>query len=85
MLGTNLEKTREISTKTVTLPVFREAEGDGLFALIDGGKVVDAAAKIESSLVETIKQEIKETEPDNIDHPLLYLEHTFLTSHRSVL
>ncbi len=65
--------------------MFRETENDALFALIDGGKVVDAAAKIQSTLAETLKQEIEEAEnnkTDIADHQLMYLEHTFLSAHR---
>lgn len=73
-----------MSTKAVTLPVFRNDDRDALFALIDGGKVVDAAAKIESCLPETMKQSIAETRGSEIDNALLYLEHTFLSLHRYV-
>lgn len=71
-----------MSTKTVTLPVFRNDHRDSLFAIIDGGKVVDAAAKIESSLVETMTRDIAQARGSEIDNPLLYLEHTFLSLHR---
>lgn len=63
---------------------------DGLFAIINGGRSVDAPKIIQEKLADLLMEEFsaqvqEEAEPRRKDTPtnsLSYLKHTFLTAHQ---
>jgi len=63
---------------------------DGLFVVMDGGRSPDAPEALKGMLESVLLEELAEDENElkagfQSPEPLQYLEHTFLTVHRSVL
>ena len=57
--GTNLAKTEEYCMQQVKLPSLNETrENDGLFAMIDGGKVPDASSRIKKKIASIVHAEL---------------------------
>ena len=85
--GTNLSKTNERCMQQVKIPVLNDKRQDGLFAMIDGGKAPDAATRIKKKLppivnAEFLASEERKKDKRVLEKHLIYLDHTFLTTHR---
>ena len=69
------------------IPVLNDERQDGLFAIIDGRKAPDAATRINKNLppimnAEFLASEEKKKDKRVLEKHLIYLDHTFLTTHR---
>ena len=77
-------------TDQLKVPVLIPKTGDGVFALMDGGRYPDAPEALRKMLAGILIDELasdKEEEKAGFTNtdPLQYISHTFLTAHRYVI